>query len=200
MRPPLSPSLPPVTVPAYSLLSLAVAQLLGLGELLLAEQLSDSQRTLASQILRSGDVLLDLIGQVLDMGKVEAGKLDLENRPFDLNDLSADVRLFSTAAKKKGLEFRDDVDDFGSSVIGDMPRLRQVLNNVLSNAIKFTKVGSITLRAKRVAEDGESITVRWEVEDTGVGIRKEAIASLFKPFQCVLLISFRSGRAARTRS
>ncbi|GAA5846240.1 hypothetical protein JCM9279_005870 [Rhodotorula babjevae] len=159
-----------------------IAQLLGLGELLLAEQLSDSQRTLASQILRSGDVLLDLIGQVLDMGKVEAGKLDLENRPFDLNDLSADVRLFSTAAKKKGLEFRDDVDDFGSSVIGDMPRLRQVLNNVLSNAIKFTKVGSITLRAKRVAEDSESITVRWEVEDTGVGIRKESIASLFKPF------------------
>ncbi|GAA5938607.1 hypothetical protein JCM3775_002171 [Rhodotorula graminis] len=159
-----------------------IAQLLGLGELLLAEQLSDSQRTLASQILRSGDVLLDLIGQVLDMGKVEAGKLDLENRPFDLNDLSADVRLFSTAAKKKGLEFRDDVDDFSSSVIGDMPRLRQVLNNVLSNAIKFTKVGSITLRAKRVAEDSESITVRWEVEDTGVGIRKEAISSLFKPF------------------
>lgn len=144
-----------------------------------------------------------------DMGKVEAGKLDLESRAFDLNELSSDARLFATAAKKKGLRFVEDVDEFDQQVMGDMPRLRQVLTNLLSNAVKvrhrvpspypdrtltqksqqFTKSGSITLRVKKLAEDGRSVRVCWTVQDTGVGIRKEAISQLFKPFQCVSLSS-----------
>ncbi|GAA5957761.1 hypothetical protein JCM3765_003757 [Sporobolomyces pararoseus] len=159
-----------------------IAHMLGLSELLLAEPLSDSQKSLAAQILRSGDVLLEMIGQVLDMGKVEAGKLDLESRPFNLNDLSSDARLFSTAASKKGLDFVEEIDRFSTEVVGDMPRLRQVLTNLLSNAVKFTKKGSITLRVKKISEDDKSIKVRWEVQDTGVGIKREAISSLFKPF------------------
>ncbi|GAA5937825.1 uncharacterized protein JCM15063_002129 [Sporobolomyces koalae] len=159
-----------------------IAHMLGLSELLLAEPLSESQKSLAAQILRSGDVLLEMIGQVLDMGKVEAGKLDLENRPFNLNDLSSDARLFSTAASKKGLQFVEEIDKFSTEVLGDMPRLRQVLTNLLSNAVKFTKKGAITLRVKILAEDESSIKVRWEVQDTGVGIKREAISSLFKPF------------------
>ncbi|GAA5972278.1 hypothetical protein JCM21900_002570 [Sporobolomyces salmonicolor] len=159
-----------------------IAHMLGLSELLLSEPLSESQKSLAAQILRSGDVLLEMIGQVLDMGKVEAGKLDLESRPFDLNELSSDARVFSTAASKKGLKFIEDIDEISPQVLGDMPRLRQVLTNLLSNAVKFTKEGSITLRIKRLQETGDSIRVRWEVQDTGVGIRKEAISSLFKPF------------------
>lgn len=183
-----------------------IAHMLGLSELLLAEDLTESQKNLASQILRSGDVLLEMIGQVLvsrlrraglpsgadsaspqDMGKVEAGKLDLEVRPFSLNDLSSDARLFATAASKKGIAFIEDVDDFRAPVQGDMPRLRQVLTNLLSNAIKFTKTGSVTLRVKRVKEDAESVSVRWQVQDTGIGVKKEAIGSLFKPFQFVTL-------------
>ncbi|GAA5820583.1 hypothetical protein JCM10212_006418 [Sporobolomyces blumeae] len=159
-----------------------IAHMLGLSELLLSEPLSESQKSLASQILRSGDVLLEMIGQVLDMGKVEAGKLDLESRPFNLNDLSSDARLFSTAASKKGLKFVEDIDEFSTEVLGDMPRLRQVLTNLLSNAVKFTKEGSITLRAKKISEDDKTIRVRWDVQDTGVGIKREAISSLFKPF------------------
>ncbi|GJN92975.1 hypothetical protein Rhopal_006020-T1 [Rhodotorula paludigena] len=159
-----------------------IAHMLGLSELLLAEELTETQKSLASQILRSGDVLLEMIGQVLDMGKVEAGKLDLESRAFDLNELSSDARLFATAAKKKGLRFVEDVDEFHQQVMGDMPRLRQVLTNLLSNAVKFTKSGSITLRVKKLAEDGRSVRVCWTVQDTGVGIRKEAISQLFKPF------------------
>jgi len=116
------------------------------------------------------------------MGKVEAGKLDLECRPFNLNELSSDARLFSTAASKKGLKFVEEIDKFSPEVLGDMPRLRQVLTNLLSNAVKFTKKGSITLRVKKLAEDDKSIKVRWEVQDTGVGIKREAISSLFKPF------------------
>ncbi|GAA6024115.1 hypothetical protein JCM11491_001095 [Sporobolomyces phaffii] len=159
-----------------------IAHMLGLSELLLAEPLSESQKSLAAQILRSGDVLLEMIGQVLDMGKVEAGKLDLESRPFNLNDLSSDARLFSTAASKKGLDFVEDIDEFSTEVLGDMPRLRQVLTNLLSNAVKFTKRGAITLRVKKLTEDDHAIKVRWEVQDTGVGIKREAISSLFKPF------------------
>ncbi|GAA5842934.1 hypothetical protein JCM11251_002938 [Rhodosporidiobolus azoricus] len=159
-----------------------ISHMLGLGELLLAEPLNENSKNLASQILRSGDVLLEMIGQVLDMGKVEAGKLDLETRPFDLNDLSSDARLFSTAASKKGLQFIEDVDIFGAQVLGDMPRIRQVITNILSNAVKFTSTGSITLRIKKIEEDDKSITVKWQVQDTGVGIREDAISSLFKPF------------------
>lgn len=151
-----------------------------------------------------------------DMGKVEAGKLDLESRAFDLNELSSDARLFATAAKKKGLRFVEDVDEFHQQVMGDMPRLRQVLTNLLSNAVKvrhcvpspcfdrlptrnnqqFTKSGSITLRVKKLAEDGRSIRVCWTVQDTGVGIRKEAISQLFKPFQCVTLSLCLSARSS----
>ncbi|GAA5915126.1 hypothetical protein JCM5296_002300 [Sporobolomyces johnsonii] len=159
-----------------------IAHMLGLSELLLSEPLSESQKNLAAQILRSGDVLLEMIGQVLDMGKVEAGKLDLERCPFDLNELSSDAHVFSTAASKKGLKFIEDIDEISPQVIGDMPRLRQVLTNLLSNAVKFTKEGSITLRIKCLQETSDSVRVRWEVQDTGVGIRKEAISSLFKPF------------------
>ncbi|GAA5903840.1 hypothetical protein JCM6882_001329 [Rhodosporidiobolus microsporus] len=159
-----------------------ISHMLGLGELLLAEPLNDNSKNLASQILRSGDVLLEMIGQVLDMGKVEAGKLDLETRPFDLNDLSSDARFFSTAASKKGLKFVEEIDVFGAQVLGDMPRIRQVITNILSNAVKFTSNGSITLRIKKVEEDDKSIAVKWQVQDTGVGIREDAISSLFKPF------------------
>ncbi|GAA6014356.1 hypothetical protein JCM10207_005431 [Rhodosporidiobolus poonsookiae] len=159
-----------------------LTHILGLSELLLAEPLSDGQKNLATQIVRSGDVLLEMIGQVLDMGKVEAGKLDLEMRPFDLNALSSDVRLYSTAAHKKGLKFIEEIDDFGALVVGDMPRLRQVITNLLSNAVKFTSNGGITLRIKKVDENENSVTVQWEVEDTGIGIRQEAVSQLFKPF------------------
>ncbi|KAG0658907.1 hypothetical protein C6P46_005527 [Rhodotorula mucilaginosa] len=160
-----------------------IAHMLGLSELLLAEELSESQRALVTQLLRSGDVLLELVGQVLDMGKVEAGKLDLEIRPFSLNELSTDVGLYAMTATKKGLQFEEDVDKFDRPVMGDMPRLRQVLVNLLGNAIKFTPRGTITLRIKRVEEDETGVLVRWQVADTGIGIPKETIPALFQPFQ-----------------
>jgi signal transduction histidine kinase len=96
-----------------------IAHILGLSELLLAtEPLTETQKNLAQQSLRSADVLLELVGTVLDMGKIEAGKLDLEIRAFDLNELSGDARFFSTAAKKKGLSFIEDIDTFNVEVMG----------------------------------------------------------------------------------
>lgn len=182
-----------------------IAHMLGLSELLLSEELTESQRALVTQLLRSGDVLLELVGQVLvsltialwlgrvrvaddliaaqDMGKVEAGKLELEIRPFCLNELSTDVGLYAMAAKKKGLAFEEDFDKFGTRVLGDMPRIRQVMVNLLGNAIKFTTHGKITLRIKKADEDDSSVLVRWQVQDTGIGISKEAVPALFQPFQ-----------------
>ena len=122
------------------------------------------------------------------MGKVEAGKLDLEIRPFSLNELSTDVGLYAMTATKKGLQFEEDVDKFDRPVMGGMPRLRQVLVNLLGNAIKFTPRGTITLRIKRVEEDETGVLVRWQVADTGIGIPKETIPALFQPFQCVLAV------------
>lgn len=92
-----------------------------------------------SQLFRAGEHLLELVGMVLDLQKIEANRLDLENRRFSLDDLISDTRLFSVAAHKKGLLFKEDYGGgavYGGPVLGDMPRLRQVLANLLSNAVK----------------------------------------------------------------
>ncbi|KAK4049787.1 hypothetical protein OIV83_003843 [Microbotryomycetes sp. JL201] len=162
-----------------------IAGMIGMAELLLDETtLAESHRQAVSKIMRSGEILLEMVGMVLDMGKVEAGKLDLEHRAFKLDDIAGDARIFSIAAIKKNLEFVEDLDRvFGGSVLGDMPRLRQVLSNLLSNAIKFTKEGRVVFRMKQEAETRHVVTIRFEVEDTGVGIKEDAIPLLFKPFQ-----------------
>ena len=119
------------------------------------------------------------------MGKVEAGKLELEHRAFRLEDVVTDARIFSVAASKKGLAFLEEIDTslFTGQLLGDMPRLRQVIANLLSNAIKFTKTGSITFRIHQEGQTRSHVNVRIEVEDTGVGIKAEAIPQLFQPFQ-----------------
>lgn len=119
------------------------------------------------------------------MGKVEAGKLELEHRAFRLEDVVTDARIFSVTASKKGLAFVEDIDKalYTGPLLGDMPRLRQVISNLLSNAIKFTKKGSITFRIHQEGQSRTHVKVRIEVEDTGVGIKAEAIPQLFQPFQ-----------------
>ncbi|ORY59038.1 hypothetical protein BCR35DRAFT_201665 [Leucosporidium creatinivorum] len=163
-----------------------IAGVINMAELLLDDTtLAEVHRTSIGKIMRSGEILLEMVGMVLDMGKVEAGKLDLEHRPFLLEDIIADARIFSVAASRKKLAFTCEADSslFAGQVLGDMPRLRQVIANLLSNALKFTKDGTITLRVRQEGETRNEIHVRFEVEDTGVGIKQEAIPQLFKPFQ-----------------
>lgn len=118
------------------------------------------------------------------MRKVEAGKLELEHLPFNLSQVVKDAQLFSHSATKKGLVFAEDIAFYyAEKLVGDMPRLRQVLTNLLSNAIKFTSKGTITLRVQQLDEDATLVRVRFEVEDTGVGIKEEAVPLLFQPFQ-----------------
>jgi len=120
---------------------------------------------------------------VLDMGKVEAGKVELERRPFHLSEVIRDARLHSFAAQKKGLVFHDKIGSlFNGPVIGDMPRVRQILTNLLANAIKFTGVGSVSLEVFEEVETSVAVIVRFVVEDTGIGIKSEAIPNLFQPF------------------
>lgn len=121
-----------------------IAGILGICELLLGDssRLSDDQRSLVQQAVRSADTLLELIGAVLDLRKVEENALALEMGPFLVEDALNDARLFSVIAQKKGLEFVEDVRPFyPGTLLGDRLRLRQILANALSNAVKFTKSG-----------------------------------------------------------
>lgn len=122
------------------------------------------------------------------MGKVEAGKLELEQAPFQLTEVLLDADLFALAAKKKGLVFVHDLPKslYDGHLIGDRLRLRQVLANFLSNAVKFTSRGSITLRIRDEEHNQLShLMVTFQVQDTGCGIEPTSLARLFTPFQCV---------------
>ncbi|KAG9013786.1 hypothetical protein FRB94_000766 [Tulasnella sp. JGI-2019a] len=163
-----------------------IAHMIGISELLLVDRtLSENQRRLVEKCLHSGEILLELVGMVLDIGKVEAGKLELEQLPFRLSEVLADAELFALAAQKKGLDFIPDVSPslFSGELIGDRLRLRQVLANFLSNAVKFTSRGSITLRIRdEPGSQPSEVMVTIEVQDTGCGIEGEAMQRLFKPF------------------
>ncbi|KAG9014730.1 hypothetical protein FRB94_010577 [Tulasnella sp. JGI-2019a] len=163
-----------------------IAHMIGISELLLTDPaLNKSQHRLVEKCLHSGEILLELVGMVPDMGKVEAGKLELEQNLFSLSDVVADAELFALAAQKKGLEFIQDISPslFSGQLIGDRLRLRQALANFPSNAVKFTSRGSITLHMYDEAGNQPSeVMVTMEVRDTGCGIEGDAMRRLFKPF------------------
>jgi signal transduction histidine kinase/ActR/RegA family two-component response regulator len=142
-------------------------------------------------IRRSGDHLLQLINEILDLAKVEAGRIELVPEPFDLARLLLSVsETLAPKAAEKGLAFAvPDPDGLPEVVLGDEPRLRQVLLNLVGNAVKFTEAGAVSWTVAR--KDGDRI--RFEVSDTGIGIPKEEQAQVFSPFYQT------SGAAALTR-
>jgi PAS domain S-box-containing protein len=142
-------------------------------------QLDASQRSKLTTIRRSGEHLLELINDILDMAKIEAGRMVLRRHPFDLNLLIKDLdALFRQRALERGLILIVDARGLYGIVEGDEMRLRQVLINLLSNAIKFTSSGAVTLRVQARPDDG----IQFSVADTGVGIAPEEMARLFEPF------------------
>ncbi|PWN41733.1 hypothetical protein IE81DRAFT_358218 [Ceraceosorus guamensis] len=161
-----------------------IAGVIGLSELLLDEKLTTQQRDYAETIQRSAEGLLTVINDVLDFSKVEIGKLDVERAPFNLEVVLRDQkRMLSFATQKKGLDFRDSVRlGYKGMLLGDAGRLRQVITNILTNAIKFTSEGYISLDVAEVKEDAEHLTVRFDVRDTGCGISTEVLSRLFQPF------------------
>ncbi|MFN7918372.1 MAG: ATP-binding protein [Vicinamibacterales bacterium] len=157
---------------------------LGMTELLLGTSLSQTQREFASTIQRSAHALLGLINDILDFSKIEAGKIELERVAFSLRDLVNDVlALLREGATSKGLELRATLPADGRvAVWGDVLRVRQALTNLVGNAIKFTGTGRVEVRVVDSAGDGADVRVRFEVQDTGIGISSEDQARLFQPF------------------
>ncbi|NMF81766.1 CHASE2 domain-containing protein [Nodosilinea sp. P-1105] len=137
-------------------------------------------------INRSGQHLLGLINDVLEMSKIESGRIQLNATRFDLHHLLRDlVTMVQAKAKAKGLELRlQTADDLPQYITADEGKLRQILLNLVGNAIKFTKAGSITLRVHQRHDlpPARAITLAFEVEDTGIGIATEALGQLFQPF------------------
>ncbi|MET0499184.1 MAG: response regulator [Steroidobacteraceae bacterium] len=157
---------------------------IGMAELLLESNLTAAQRDYTETIRASAGALLTVINDILDFSKVEAGKLDLEHIELDLRDTVEDVaRLLAVQAHAKGLELTANIDpSIPDSLRGDPGRLRQILVNLCSNAVKFTTHGEVAIDVKLVNNSAGTATVRIEVRDTGIGIPADRRAQLFQPF------------------
>ncbi len=154
---------------------------LGMADVLMSGDLSDEQRAYVTTIQESGKALLSIINDILDLSKLEAGKVELDEKPLDVRKVAEAVtRLMTPRADAKGLELNCSVaDDVASQYLGDEGRLRQIVTNLLGNAIKFTKSGQVDLRLSRTAAGA----VRFEVEDTGRGIPATLQQRLFQRFE-----------------
>jgi signal transduction histidine kinase/DNA-binding response OmpR family regulator len=156
--------------------------ILGMTGLLLETPLAPEQVTYAKAVQTSGETLLSLIEEILDFSKVEAGKLDLEARPFALTALVEETaELLSPRAQAKGLEIASSIDDgLPAMVLGDAARLRQVLLNLAGNAVKFTDAGGVAVVVERGSAANE---ICFSIRDTGIGIAPEAQARVFEEFE-----------------
>jgi PAS domain S-box-containing protein len=158
---------------------------LGMANLLLDSRLTSEQRSRLTTLRTAAHQLLGILNDILDLSKIEAGRLELEVTSFDPADVVIQaLRLHSSAAFDRGLTFTSDIsDDLPAVVTGDPLRLRQVLDNLLSNAVKFTKTGGVHGTARvRDAGTGQA-TVEFAVRDTGIGISPEAQERIFSPFR-----------------
>ncbi|KAH0609175.1 uncharacterized protein H6S33_001403 [Morchella sextelata] len=164
-----------------------IAGVVGMAEIILDTNLDTEQREFAENIQRSANALLTVINDILDISKVESGRLDIEEVQFSLPLVVQDVtKMLSFDVERRKLAFECDADwgEAGENmtVIGDPGRIRQILTNLLTNSIKFTHEGFIKLYVEVVKEDDESIVVRFEVKDSGIGIDDDVQQKLFQPF------------------
>jgi signal transduction histidine kinase len=158
--------------------------IVGTAELLGTTPLNERQRTYAQTIDTAAEALLAVISSILDFSKIEAGKIDLETRVFRLETLvAAAAGVLALEVRQRGLTLHTFVDPLIPAVLrGDAGRLRQILLNLVGNAVKFTASGCVVVRARPVATSSRHVTVRFEVQDTGIGISAEVIPQLFNPF------------------
>ena len=157
---------------------------IGMTELALETDLTASQRDYLSTVRESGNALLSLINDILDFSKIEAGKLDLDHVPFQLRELVGDtMKLLAVRAHHAGLELAWRVDaDVPDVLVGDPHRLRQVLVNLVGNAVKFTDQGEVVLDVTCRSRDGEHVALSFAVRDTGVGIPADKQETIFGAF------------------
>ncbi len=160
---------------------------IGMTGLLLETELTLEQREYVDTVRASGDALLEIINDILDFSKIEAGRIRLETIDFGPKHVMEEaVELFAEAAANKGIELVLDVGEFvPESAIGDPGRLRQVLINLIANAIKFTDTGEVVVRARRHDSSGPGVLIRFEVSDTGIGLSAEEQARVFSTYSQV---------------
>ena len=161
---------------------------IGMTELLLDSPLSERQRTHAEAIRRSGEALLRIVNDILDLSKIEAERMDLEIGDVDVRQMVDDVReLMADEAHRKGLVLTCEIDRaVPGHLRGDPGRVRQILMNLVGNAVKFTDRGSVLVRASLVSLNARTAEVRFDVYDTGVGIAPEDQTRLFQPFAQII--------------
>ncbi|MEM8857012.1 MAG: response regulator, partial [Chloroflexota bacterium] len=157
---------------------------IGLTSLLLETGLNNEQRDFLKTINNSGEALLVIINEILDFSKIEAGKLDLENHPLNIVECIEDaLGLLASKAVERDLELAYYADAFDGDIYeGDVTRIRQILINLIGNALKFTREGEITVTLERKALDDSLVELKFEVKDTGIGIPADRLDKLFDAF------------------
>jgi len=157
---------------------------LGMTEMLLGTELTDTQRNYTRLVKQSGEHLLVIINDILDFSKIEAGKLTVEYINFNLWDLLDDIHtVYTPQAEAKGISLHFEIaNDIPVAICGDPNRLRQIMANLVGNAIKFTNDGRILTRIRIASEDNQAVMLRFEVHDTGIGISHEARGRIFEAF------------------
>jgi signal transduction histidine kinase/ligand-binding sensor domain-containing protein/DNA-binding response OmpR family regulator len=160
---------------------------IGMASLLAETNLTQEQFDYTETIRNSGESLLGVINDILDFSKIESGKMELEHRDYDLRGCIEEVLdVFASKASSQGLDLIYQLDyDVPSQVVGDSLRLRQVLMNLVGNALKFTHNGEIFIHVYLIKKDGDTLQLGFEVKDTGIGIAEDKIGKLFKAFSQV---------------
>ncbi len=158
--------------------------IMGMTELVLDSELNEEQREYLATVKTSADSLLTVINDILDFSKIEAGKIDIESLDFNLHDtLETTLKTLALRAHEKGLELVCEIaPEVPEAVRGDAARLRQVIVNLLGNAIKFTQEGEVALKVQLQSKERNDCIVHFTVSDTGIGIAREKLGMIFDPF------------------
>ncbi len=173
--------------------------IIGMTELLSGNELTARQRNYVEKINESAEALLGTISSILDFSKIEAGKIQLDSRRFDVESIVCFVvnTFLAQIARQKGLRlhlFRRP--GCATHLVGDPDRLRQILLNLIGNAVKFAAQGRVVVRALAGDANGSTVEVRFEIDDTGIGISSDALPKLFQPF-VQLMTPLRASSAVR---
>ncbi|EKO3426798.1 histidine kinase [Vibrio fluvialis] len=158
--------------------------ILGMSHLLMSSSLTDEQRNHLITIDKSGKHLLSLINDILDMSKIDAGKVEIEQIPFDIKSIVYDVHdIFDYKAKKHGVKLHVDMNGTLPPLVGDPLRIKQIMLNFVSNAIKFSEQGEVTMRLRGEASSESVMALHFSVQDNGIGLSEEEQLKVFDNFQ-----------------